>query len=184
MLTECLRNRLRVFHASCLRTMCHVTRTRSWQEGISTRALEREMGMETINTYVNRRQARWLGHVARMPFDRLLRKMLSSWVAAPRQPGGQLMTYGRSIHKSLDSFGIEFKTWPQLAADHPAWRDAIHGKLLDGGRPRRTAVRVETDRRLAISLADARASCKDIDASRRTSRPPLADVTNLAIALQ
>ena len=49
---------------------------------------------------------------------------------------------------------------------------------------RRTATRVETDLRLAASLADARASFKNIDASRRVTRPPLADVTNLAIALQ
>ena len=66
-----------------------------WEEGISTAALEKEMGIESIATYINRRQARWIGHVARMSFERLPRKMLSSWVAAPRLKGGQLMTYGR-----------------------------------------------------------------------------------------
>ena len=39
------------------------------------------MGLESIETYVSRRQVRWLGHVARMSFDRMPRKMLSSWVA-------------------------------------------------------------------------------------------------------
>ena len=52
------------------------------------------------------------------------------------------------------------------------------------GKMKRKSARVETDRRLAVSLADARASCKDINASRRVTRPPLADITNLATALQ
>ena len=42
-LTERLRQCLRAFHAQCLRVMCHVTRLRTWQEGISTRALELEV---------------------------------------------------------------------------------------------------------------------------------------------
>ena len=100
--------------------MCHVTRLRTWQEGITTLSLAQEMGMEPMDTYVNRRQARWLGHVARMPFDRLPRKMLSSWVAAPRIAGGQLMTYGRSVRVALDSFGIDRATWHTLAQDRAA----------------------------------------------------------------
>ena len=154
-------HRLRSFHAQCLRVLCHVTRLRTWQEGISTRALEMEFGIESIDMYVNRRQAHWLGHVARMPFERLPRKMLSSWVAAPRQLGGQLMAYGRSTHKVLDALAIPFQSWPTLAADRAAWRDAINGGLLNGGRPRRSKTRDETDRLIAVSLAER---CGRLDA--------------------
>ena len=32
------------------------------------------------------------------------------------------MTYGRSVGKALDTFGLDRNKWPELAADHLAWR--------------------------------------------------------------
>ena len=110
--------------------MCRVTLVHTREQHISTHELTQEMGLESIDVYLARRQLRWLGHVARMPFERLPRKMLSSWVAAPRVAGGQLMTYGRSVSTALDHFGINRATWSTLAQDRAAWRGAIHGALL------------------------------------------------------
>ena len=73
---------------------------------------------------------------------------------APRTRGGQLMTYGRSIGKALDYFHIDREVWPTLAADRAAWRDAIHGGLLDTERPKRAST-AETNRRISASLAGA-----------------------------
>ena len=73
--------------------------------------------------YVARRQARWLGHVRRMPFDsRLPRRLLSSWVPHRRPTGAPTMTYGRSVLKSLGKFGLDVTRWPELAAKRGAWR--------------------------------------------------------------
>ena len=77
-LTEVLRRRLRCFHAQCMRGMCRVTRKHTWDHHISTQELAQRLGLESIDMYVARRQARWAGHVRRMPFDRMPRKMLSS----------------------------------------------------------------------------------------------------------
>ena len=68
----------------------------------------------------------------------------------------QLMTYGRSIQKALDHFAIDRVTWATLASDRAAWRDAIHGGLLDGGRPTRVSA-AATNRLIADSLANERA---------------------------
>ena len=172
-----MRQRLRAFHTQCLRAMCGVSRTRSWQERISTWELAQKLGLDSMENYVHRRQLRYLGHLSRMPFERTPRRMLSSWVAAPRPAGGQLMMYGRSIYRALDSFGINRSTWPTLAADRAAWRGAIHGALLDGGRPTR-AVAAETNRLIGEALADGRAGIWDIGASishsfARAARPAL-----------
>ena len=83
------------------------------------------MRLDTIDAYVSRRQLRWLGHVRRMPFDRLPRRMLSSWVSSTRPRGAPRMTYGRSIRKALKKFKIGLDSWPELAADRAAWRAAI-----------------------------------------------------------
>ena len=48
--------------------------------------------------------------------------MLSCWVAHPRPRGAPRMTYGRSVGKALDTFGLDHNKWPKLAADRLAWR--------------------------------------------------------------
>ena len=47
------------------------------------------------------------------------------------------MIYVRSIEKAMGKFNIDVSTWPQLAADRAAWRDAINGGLLVRERPKR-----------------------------------------------
>ena len=94
--------------------------------------------------------------------------MLTSWVAAKRPTGGQLMTFGRSVGKALDNFNINRTSWHKLATDRIAWRAAIHGSQLDGNRPTRAAAAV-ANRRIAVCVADARASIRDIGASVATS---------------
>jgi hypothetical protein len=46
----------------------------------------------------------------------------SCWVAYPRPRGAPRMTYGRSVGKALDAFGLDHNKWPELAADRLAWR--------------------------------------------------------------
>jgi len=125
-LTERHRQRLRVFHAQCLRAMCRVTRKHVWDHHTTTQELGQRLGIETIDTYINRRQLRWVGHVRRMDYDRRLpRRMLSAWVRHPRPQGAPKMTYGRSIHKALKMFHIDPETWVDLAADRPVWRETL-----------------------------------------------------------
>ena len=86
--TEVMLDRLRVFHARCVRSMCRVSRKHTWQHHISTGELEQRLGLDTIDMYLKRRQLRWLGHVARMDYaERLPRRMLSVWVPQSRPRG-------------------------------------------------------------------------------------------------
>jgi hypothetical protein len=108
-----------------------VTRKHTWKHHISTEDLTRRHGLDTADFYVARRQLGWLGHVARMDYSRLPRRiMLSCWVAHPRPRGAPRMTYGRSVGKALDTFGLDHNKWPELAADRLAWR-----AMLRSGEP-------------------------------------------------
>ena len=40
------------------------------------------------------------------------------------------MTYGRSVGKALDTFGLDHNKWPEFAADRLAWR-----AMLRSGEP-------------------------------------------------
>ena len=67
--------------------------------------------------------------------------MLSCWVAHPRPRGAPRMTYGRSVGKALDTFGLDHNKWPELAADRLAWRAMLRSGV-------RRAVPTCTARRL------------------------------------
>lgn len=106
-LTEELLQRLRVFHAQCLRAMSRVTRKHTWEHRISSMQLMQELGLDAIDFYVARRQLRWLGHVSRMGWERLPRRMLSAWVPRARPRGAPRLTYGRSVAKAMDVFNLD-----------------------------------------------------------------------------
>jgi hypothetical protein len=68
-----------------------------------------------------------------MPFDRLPRRMLSSWFPAPRCTGATKMTYryGRTMKKAMANFDIIIiikinpLNWYELAADREKWHAMI-----------------------------------------------------------
>jgi len=105
-LKETLYKELRQFHARCVRTMSRTNLHHTWIHHISTKNWEKELGLDSMNNYIAWRQLRWLGHVSRMPFDRLPRRMLSSWLPAPRCTGATKMTYGRTMKKAMATFDI------------------------------------------------------------------------------
>ena len=63
-----------------------------------------------------------------MDFDRLPRRMLSSWVPHGRPIGCPNMTFGRSIRIALGKFHIDRSRWPELAADRSAWRQTLENR--------------------------------------------------------
>ena len=96
-----------------------------WDNHVSTQELGRRLAIDTIDAHVTRRQLRWAGHVSRMDFQRLPRRMLSAWVPCKRPNGAPMMTYGRTIGKALAKFQIDHEMWPQLAADRGTWRETL-----------------------------------------------------------
>ena len=87
--TEALYNHLRNFHHACIRSMCRINRSQVFAFRISTDQLLERLSLKRIDYYISRRQLSWLGHTARMSFDRLPRKLLSSWVCNRRLKGHQ-----------------------------------------------------------------------------------------------
>ena len=62
--------------------------------------------LDAIDVYVARRQLRWVGHVLRMDYSRLPRRMLTAWVPHPRPRGAPRFTSGRTVAKALDVFRV------------------------------------------------------------------------------
>ena len=100
-LTEKLFDLLRLFHSRCIRAMCRVNLLHVRKHRISTECLLERLNLKSIDCYVTRRQLAWAGHVVRMSFDRLPRKMMSCWVVSKRPKGAPKFTYGRGLMKAI-----------------------------------------------------------------------------------
>ena len=133
-LTEKLLNRLRTFHAACVRGMCRVTLRHMWERRVSTAELERQLDIHPIEVFLYLRQLAWAGHVAPSRMDwnvRMPRKLLSSWVkhdacgAGKRPACGQMMSYWRSLQKGLRRANVNLESWYESAQDRDAWRAVI-----------------------------------------------------------
>ena len=124
-LTEALVQELSCFHSRCMRAMCHVTRKHTRIHRISNDDLQKRLDLQPIKSYLTLRLLRWAGHVSRMSFNQLPRKMLSSWVRSKRPRGAPQMTYGRTIKRLLKCANIEVDSWHILAADRLSWKKTI-----------------------------------------------------------
>ena len=87
-LTKKHRDKLRGLHRKCVRSMCRISMWHVQEYRITAQKLEDRLGVQSLGTYLVRRRLRWLGHVRRMPWNRLPRKLLTAWVASPRGAGG------------------------------------------------------------------------------------------------
>ena len=63
---------LNYFHTSCLRKLLKI----KWQDRIPDTEVLKRAGMQSIHTLLKLAQLRWTGHVARMPDERLPKKIL------------------------------------------------------------------------------------------------------------
>ena len=124
-LTESLFRQIRNFHHSCVRAMCRINRNHVFLYRISTKSLLEKLSLQPIEHYIFNRQLSWLGHSARMSFDRLPRKLLSSWVHHKRPIGSPEFTYGRGIKKALKWFEID-SDWFNFVHDRNVWRNLIN----------------------------------------------------------
>ena len=95
---------LRIVHHQCVNLMCRVALTQCYNFRISKQELLKRLNLRTIDDYVTKMQLRWAGHITCMDFDRLLRKLLSSWVCTKLPVGAPENTYGHGLFKSLRSW--------------------------------------------------------------------------------
>jgi hypothetical protein len=99
--------------------MCRITIAHTIRHRLSSASLFKRLSIKPFDKYYNRRILRWAGHVARMPFTRAPRKVLTSWVDNPRPLGCPQMNWGRILKEALQSYDLptEFAKWREMVAD-------------------------------------------------------------------
>ena len=125
-LTKKLFSLLHIFYKCCVRSMCRVTVAECYNFRISDDELLRRSNLRKTDDYVTKRQLRCVGHVTRMDFDQLPRKMLSSWVCIKLPIGAPELTYSRGLYKSLRKAAVNVRNWHALALDKSKWIKIIY----------------------------------------------------------
>ena len=91
------------FHTSCLRKLLKI----KWQDRFPDTEVLKRGGMQSVHTLLKLAQLRWTGHVARMPDERLPKKILYGELqVGKRSHGGQKKRYKDTLKASLKDFNI------------------------------------------------------------------------------
>ena len=96
-----------------------------WKNRISTCQLLNDLKMKPIEAYIDQRQMRWAGHVSRMPWNRLPRKILTAWCNSKNPRGAPQMTYGWNLKKVFKRRSVDHKTWMVRSKNAVFWSEKI-----------------------------------------------------------
>ena len=112
--------RLEVFQMNCLRYLCGFT----WRDHRTNVSVRHSCHLPSIASEVRFRRLRWLGHVARMPGERLPVQVLFGQLSGPGVKGRPRDSWRTVVHKDLSTLKVGWK-WHKLAQDRQAWRQLI-----------------------------------------------------------
>ena len=115
--------RLNVFHHRCLQAILHVSRLDQELHHITNLDLRQRWGdTGLMSDVLHRKRLQWVGHVARMPPDRLPKRVLFGWFRHSRPAHGPRLRWKDRVAADFRSLGIAQSSWFAEAQDRQAWR--------------------------------------------------------------
>ena len=121
--------KLEVFQNKCLRKIQGIF----WPEKISNEELLRKCKCHSITDELKKRRFRWLGHVLRMPSERLPKTALRWTPPGKRKPGRPRTTWRRTILAELEELGYSLGEAQHLAQDRAKWKQLVMALCPTGG---------------------------------------------------
>lgn len=102
--------RLNTFYMRCLRHILGIT----WKDRVTNESVLETAQMASLTALLKQRRLRWLGHVHRMPPNRLPRRIMLGAIAhANRNVGRPQLRFKDCAKQDLSAFKIEYKGWEQ-----------------------------------------------------------------------
>jgi hypothetical protein len=134
-LTAKMRRVLRAFHHRCMRSMCRLSLWHTRHNHVKTSTLATRLDIQTIETYIARRQMRWLGHVWRMPEKRLPKQLLTAWLPHSVPP---LTSVAGLMLARADA--ITGSTFVIVRSRSPLWGTGRHPRNCSGSQDYRSRI--------------------------------------------
>ena len=105
----------------CLRKIANIR----WQEQVPNTVVLQKCGTVGIEAIIIASQLRWVGHIARMPDERIPKRVFYGQLSSgQRSRGRPLLRYKDRLKDSLKACRMEISI--EMAQDRPAWRRACH----------------------------------------------------------
>ena len=112
--------KLEVFKMKSLRKICKV----SLEDKIRNELILGWCNVARVSNIVSHRRSRWLGHLARMPGERLPKRALSGHMDGSGVGGKSQKQLMDSVREDLQFAGLSI-TWWRKSQDRAGWRAAI-----------------------------------------------------------
>ena len=128
-ITKCDMSKVSSFYNGCLRKICRIF----WPNKISNKELYMKTGCRDVITEVKHRRLRWLGHVLRMPPERIPKVALRWTPPGKRKRGRPKITWRRTVEAELKEMGLSWGTAQLAAKDRDRWRNIIEALCPRGG---------------------------------------------------
>jgi len=149
--------RLDAFHHRCLRAILGVSK----RDQVRNVDLRKRWGDATVPSDLLRcRRLQWLGHVARMPADRLPRKLLFGWLPHRRPAHGPRLRWKDRVQADLQKCDI--REWFQQCQDRPVWRELCRQPPADAPQPVASVTCSVCHRTFKRASGMARHKCTDV----------------------
>ena len=142
-LTDTLRAKLSVFYHKGLRRILGLSMHDVEHDRIRNEHLRNKLGVYDIVDIIRYRQSNYIGKLARMPTNRLPRRMLAAWIPTARKRGSAPITTAKTFVNTIQTIlGVDtctdhgvLKEWVPFAEDKTAW-DRLRINLLSQSRKR------------------------------------------------
>ena len=114
-------NRLDAFHHQCIRSILGVSRWDQQLKHITNADIRQRWGdIGTVSDVLRKRRLQWLGHVARMPEDRLPVRLLFGWLPSTRPAHGPRLRWKDRVSSDLQK--LHAQNWFEAAQNQREWR--------------------------------------------------------------
>ena len=113
-----LAHKLDVFHHRCLRKLLKI----SWRDHVTNDDVWQRSGQQKLSEIVKECHLKMLGHILRIPEERLPKHHWSGHLLEVRERGRPVTTWRRTIQQDLRDMGISWEESKTIAADRIKWR--------------------------------------------------------------
>jgi hypothetical protein len=118
---------LEQFHIGKLRRLLRIR----WQDRVSNDDVLQRANIQSMESIIMRHRLRWLGHVQRMPVDRMPLKVLYSELSeGQRSAGGPRKRFKDLTKRTLKAVHIPPEDLPAAASDRTQWRRQCETGIL------------------------------------------------------
>lgn len=162
--------KLESFHIRCLMRILNL----KWWHKIPHTEVRRRAGVDPLEAMLFHRHLRWVGHVIRMPEDRIPRQVLYGELQEGRRSvGGQRKRHKDVTKATMKGFGIDPSSLEREAQERAGWRRACAEGRSEfvNTYNRRAAVRLERRHAASVTVVNTQnehicPTCGRICASR------------------